>query len=125
MAAGPATGYRDLEVYRLAHALALDAHRLSLKLPAFEHYETGSQLRRASKSISANLVEGYGRKRYPADFTHFLVVALASCDETAEWLRYVGECHPAFHADAAALLERLDGIGRRLNRLIAAVAPRS
>ena len=57
---------RNLDVYKIAHGLGLDCHRLSMQLPRHELYETGSQIRRASKSISANVVEGYGRRRYKA-----------------------------------------------------------
>ena len=60
--------YRDLDVYNMAHELGLTCHKLSMKLPKHELYETGSQLRRASKSISANIVEGYGRRRYKAEY---------------------------------------------------------
>ena len=76
-------GYKSLEVYRLAHELGTRIHEFSLRLPKYELYETGSQLRRASKSISANIVEGYGRRRYKAEFIRFLVFSQASCDETA------------------------------------------
>ena len=78
--------YKDLEIYRLAHTLAVDCHRVSLRLPKFEMYEEGSQLRRSSKSISSLIVEGFGRRRYKADFLKFLVYFHASCDETKEHL---------------------------------------
>jgi four helix bundle protein len=45
---------------------------MSLKLPKHELYELGSQLRRSSDSVTTNIVEGYGRKRYKADFIKFL-----------------------------------------------------
>jgi len=94
------SSYRDLEVYQIAHRLGIELHRFSLSLPKYESYEIGSQLRRASKSISANIVEGYGRRRYKADYVRFLVYAHSSCDETIEWVEYVKECH-ADHAEAA------------------------
>ena len=52
-----ASSYGDLEVYPMAHRLGVELHRFSLSLPKYELYETGSQLRRASKSISANTVD--------------------------------------------------------------------
>ncbi len=64
-------GCRDLRVYQRAHELGVAAHHLSLRLPKHELYETGSQLRRASKSVSANIVEGHGRRRYKADYLRF------------------------------------------------------
>lgn len=83
--------YKDLEIYRLAHKIALDIHKVSLELPKFELYEEGSQIRRSSNSISANIVEGFGRKRYRQDYIKFLVYAHATCDETKEHLELLFE----------------------------------
>ena len=80
------TTYRDLEIYQMAHALGVETHHLSLTLPRFELYETGSQLRRSSKSISANIVEGFCRRRYKAEFMRYLVFAHSSCNEAIEWM---------------------------------------
>lgn len=113
--------YRDLEVYLSAHSLGVRAHKFSLRLPKYELFETGSQLRRASKSISANIVEGYGRRRYKQEFIRFLIFALASCDETTEWLTYVRDCHEDLSADSAEILAQLEELGRRLNKFIQAV----
>ncbi len=110
--------YQNLQVYHRAHALGLACHQLSLRLPKFELYESGSQLRRASKSVSANIVEGYGRKQYPADYVRFLVIALASNDETREWLVYISECHPEHSPAAVSLITENEEIGRMLNALI-------
>ena len=114
-------GYRDLEVYNLAHRLGVDMHEFSLKMPKYELYEIGSQLRRASKSISANIVEGYGRKRYKAEFSKFLTYSLASCDETAEWIRYVKDCHPDLSEQAKIMLIAVDELGRKLNNFLKAI----
>lgn len=79
--------YRDLEVYQLARELSVEIHRMSLEyLPKFELYEEGAQIRRSVKSIRSNIVEGYGRRRYKADFIKFLVYAHSSCDETTDHL---------------------------------------
>ncbi len=110
--------YQNLQVYQRAHAFGVACHELSLKLPKYELFESGSQLRRASKSVSANIVEGYGRKEYAADHHRFLVIALASNDESAEWLRYLAECHPEKETDIGPLLSECNEIGRMLNRLI-------
>ncbi|HSH92916.1 MAG TPA: four helix bundle protein [Roseimicrobium sp.] len=110
--------YQNLQVYHRAHAMGLACHQLSLRLPKFKLYESGSQLRRASKSVSSNIVEGYGRKQYPADYLRFLVIALASNDETREWLVYISECHPDYSAAAITLITENEEIGRMLNALI-------
>ena len=68
--------YKDLEIYQISHQLGVDIHKFTLRLPKFEIYETGSQLRRASKSVSVNIVEGYCRRRYKAEFIRFLICKL-------------------------------------------------
>jgi len=55
-------------------------------LPDFERYETASQIRRSSKSVKSNIVEGYGRRRYVKEYLHFLIYAQASNDETLDHL---------------------------------------
>jgi len=75
--------YLDLKIYQLAKKFAVEIHRMTLdELPKFEMFEEGSQIRRSSKSIGANIVEGFGRKRYKGEYIRFLTYALASCDET-------------------------------------------
>jgi four helix bundle protein len=75
--------YKDLEIYKISHDLAVKVHKMTLKeLPRFEMYEEGAQVRRSSKSIVANIVEGFGRRRYKQEFIQFLTYSLASCDET-------------------------------------------
>ena len=116
--------YRDLEIYQLSHRLGVDIHHFSLKLPKFELYETGSQLRRASKSISANIVEGYGRRRYKAEFIRFLVYSHSSCNEAIEWLEYIRDCHTQMQIQAEPLIDQLNLLGGKINRFIQAVENR-
>ena len=74
--------YRDLDIYKEARRLAVQVHKMSLTLPKFELYETGSQIRRSSKAVTAMIVEGYARRRYKADLIKYLVYAISECDET-------------------------------------------
>lgn len=60
-------------------------------MPRFELYEEGSQIRRSSKSVRSNIVEGYGRRRYKQEFIRFLVYASGSCDETLDHLESLFE----------------------------------
>lgn len=58
-------------------------------MPAIEQHALGDQMRRASKSICANIAEGYGRQnRSKAEFKRFLWMATGSCDEMRVWARY-------------------------------------
>jgi len=88
----PMGSCEDTEVYKLAKQLAVEIHHMTLnELPGFEMYEEGSQIRRSSKSIVANLLEGYGRKTYRAEYVKFLTYALASCDESKAHLELLHE----------------------------------
>jgi len=62
------TNYKNLDIYKKAYILSIEIHKMSLKLPKFELYETGNQIRRSSKSIKSTIVEGFGRRRYKQEF---------------------------------------------------------
>lgn len=92
MEGAKAQSYEDLEIYQLAKQYAAEVHRMTLdELPKFERYEEGGQIRRSSKSIAANIVEGFGMRRYKGDFLRYLTIALASCDETKAHLELLHE----------------------------------
>lgn len=108
--------YKDLEIYKKSYILALKVHDLAMKLPRHELYEEGSQVRRSSKGITSCIVEGYGRKRYKAEFIKFLVYAHASCDETICHLGFISDLyHPENVADLMAEYEKL---GAQINRFL-------
>lgn len=102
--------YRELEVYQLAHQLAVEVHMMTLKeLPGFERYEEGSQVRRSAKAVVAAIVEGFGRKLYQQEFVRYLTYALASCDETKEHLELLFETGSL--KDQGKLTRFLEGYG--------------
>ncbi len=85
------SGYKKLKIYCLAHDLAVRTHQMTLKLPRFEMFEEGSQIRRSSKSVSSNIVEGYALRRYKQEYIHYLSHAFASSLETIEHLDLLKE----------------------------------
>ena len=81
--------FEDLEVFQRAYRISLEVHKNSLGFPKIEQFALGDQLRRASKSICANIAEGYGKqKQSTLEFRRFLNMALGSCDEMRVWVRY-------------------------------------
>ena len=56
----------DLEVFRRAYRLSLEVHRASLEFPRIEQWALADQVRRSSKSICANLAEGFAKQGYSA-----------------------------------------------------------
>ena len=74
--------FEDLEVFQRAYRVSLDLHRVSLAFPKIEQYALADQVRRASKSICANLAEGFAKqRRSPAEYRRFLQMAIGSADE--------------------------------------------
>ncbi len=86
--------YKDLDIYNLGLELFYLSHSYSLLLPKYEMYELGSQLRRSSDSVPTNIVEGYGRKRYKADFIKFLTYSWSSCLETVFHIEKIIKLYP-------------------------------
>ena len=94
----------------------------SLKLPRFETFEEGSQIRKSSKSIKSNIVEGFVRRRYKQEFIKFLVYALASCDETIYHLDTLFETKSLKDKDKYMYFrDGYDHLGRMINNFIKAV----
>ena len=116
--------YRELEIWKIARDLMTDIHCMTVnKLPKFETYEEGSQIRRSMKSVRSNIVEGYGRRRYKQEFIRFLTFALASNCETIDHLEMLRETNSlsddALYRD---LHERVDTLGKKLNRFLQSVS---
>jgi four helix bundle protein len=109
--------YRELEIYRVSKKLALEVHVMTLALPKFEMYEEGGQARRSSKSVISMIVEGYGRRRYKADYIKYLVYSQAECDETIVHLEFLLESGSAKDQNkAATLIKEYDILSRRINK---------
>ena len=109
--------YKDLEIYQLSFDLAVKVHKLTLLLPEYERYEEGKQVRKSSKSVTANIVEGYGRNRYKADFIKFLTYSHASCDETIVHLLFIEKLHPKIKLTSRLLID-YDKLGRKINKYL-------
>jgi|SRR5580658_283704 four helix bundle protein len=81
--------FEDLEVFKRAYRVSLEVHRFSLIFPEIEQRALGDQVRRASKSICANIAEGFGKQRQSrAEFRRYLMIAMGSADEMRVWSRY-------------------------------------
>ena len=111
-------GYRKLQIYTISFDLFLRTHRESHKLPKYEMYELGSQLRRSSGSVVANIVEGYGRNRYKQEFIRFLVCSHASNNETMCHLNGIIQLYPEMNENFKTLYKEFDTLGAKLNKYI-------
>ena len=81
--------FEELDVFKRAYKLSLEVHQVSLSMPKIEQFDLASQIRRASKSICANLAEGFGKQSYSkAEFKRFIQTGIGSADEMRVWIRY-------------------------------------
>ena len=113
-----AMSYADLEIYKEGLGLYIDIHKLTLNLPKFELYELGSQLRRSADSVVSNIVEGYGRRRYKAEFIRFLVFSHASNLEVSCHLEKVMILYPHLNITVFEMIERNDQLSRKLYKFL-------
>lgn len=105
-------GYKDLEIYQLAFQRAVEIYNLSRKLSNPDKFETGGQIRRSSQTTKDTIVEGYGRKRYKADFIKYLVYSHSSCLESISQAEFIATIHPQTGWEQVA--KKLDGLSIKL-----------
>ena len=107
--------FEDLEVFRRAYRLSLEVHRASLDFPRIEQFALADQVRRASKSICANLAEGFGRQQQSRpEFRRFLIMAIGSADEMQVWVLY---CRDLGYVEPE-VVERWRGEYREIAKMI-------
>ena len=90
-----------------------------MTLPNPDKYETGSQIRRSSQSVKDAIVEGYGRRRYKADFLKFLIYSHASLLEASSQSEFLNEIYP--DSGWNQIVTELDQLGIKIYRFISYV----
>lgn len=110
----PKHGAKNLKLFQLAYQLSLEIHRESMGWDKREQFNgVAGQLQRSSKSICANLVEGYAKKSTKKDTLHFIHVARGSLAETILWCDYAKDLNLASEAlsdDWALRYEEVSGL---------------
>lgn len=116
--------YKKLEIWQLAKEVSIEIHKMTLEcLPGFEMYEEGAQIRRSSKSVRSNIVEGYGRRSYKQDFLRFLTFSIASNDEIIDHLETLWETKSLKNEMIyIQLQEKIKLLGKKLNKFMQGVA---
>ena len=116
----PGEGYgsfTDLEVWKQARALKLEVYRLLQSIPVSDA-DLRSQLRRAARSVPANISEGHGRGTW-RDELRFCVIARGSLKETLNHLIDGFDCGYFTREQLAMVKPSADRTGRLLNGYIA------
>lgn len=108
--------YEDLEVYRKFLQLHLDVHNVTLSFPKFEMFELGSQLRRSSNAIAANIAEGWNNKHINI-YLEGINRAFGEFQETRHHLTVAYKKKYLSNEEFQALLDRYEECARMLRGL--------
>jgi four helix bundle protein len=110
--------YDDLDVFQRSMSMLKPIHRAVMSFPDYEKFDLSNQMRRASKSIPANIAEGYGKRRSAKEFQSFLSHALGSATEMEVHLKIARELEYISDQAYASLQGEYEIIGKQLYRLM-------
>ncbi|PYS62594.1 MAG: diversity-generating retroelement protein bAvd family protein [Acidobacteria bacterium] len=112
-------GHRDLKVYQLAYKLAMEIFHLSKKFPREEIYSLTDQIRRSSRSVAANIGEGFRKRRYPNHFVSKLTDCDAEATETQVWIDFAFDCGYLSLENHEHLTQGYEEVGKMLFGMMA------
>ncbi|OCK52003.1 four helix bundle protein [Chryseobacterium sp. CBo1] len=84
--------HQDLKVYQKSFDAAMEIYELSKTLPKEERYSLTDQIRRSSRSVSANISEAWGKRKYEKSFVAKLTDSEGEARETQTWLQFSLAC---------------------------------
>lgn len=111
-------GHRDLKVYQLAYKLAMDIFNASKSFPKEEKYSLTDQIRRSSRSVAANIAEGFRKRQYPKMFVSKLADADGEATETQVWLDFARDCEYMSPQTHAELVKGYEEVGKMLGTMM-------
>ncbi len=106
--------FKELKVYQLSFEAAREIFKVSKKFPREEVYSLTDQIRRSSRSVCANIGEGYRKRIYPKHFTSKMTDADGEATETAIWLDFALDCEYINAEIHNGLQKKYEEIGRML-----------
>jgi four helix bundle protein len=111
-------GHERLNVYRLAYKLAMEIFEISKTFPKEEMYSLTDQIRRSSRSVSANIGEGYRKRLYPKSFVSKMIEVDGEATETVIHIRFAHDCGYLSKEDYAYFKTEYAAIGQMINGMI-------
>ena len=109
---------KDLEIYNVSFASAMEIFQETRKFPREELYSLVDQIRRSSRSVPANIREGFAKRRYPEVFARHLNDALGSSEETLTWLEFAYQCAYLPKKNFEELSEQYERAGAMIFKLM-------
>src|SRR5689334_19401199 len=113
------SSFRDLRVYKLAFELQQEIFQISKTFPVEERYSLVDQIRRASRSIGANIAEAWQKRRYVAHFVSKMTDADGEQAETQHWIDSSLACEYVSEREHKSMLEKCFSIGKMLGTMMA------
>ncbi len=110
--------FRDLEVYQEGFQLAMDVFRMTQGFPKEELYALTTQMRNASRSVPANIAEGWTKRRHELIFKRQLLDAIGSANEMLVWLDTARSCEYIAGTAHKSFTDRYEVLGRRMHQLL-------
>ena len=107
-------GFEGLKAYTLSYKLAMEIFHASKIFPKEETYSLTDQIRRSSRSVCANIAEGYRKRKYPKHFSSKMTDADAECSETMVWLSFAKDCGYITEKFCINLFTQYEEVGKML-----------
>jgi four helix bundle protein len=113
-----ARNFKETKVYQKAFSLAMEIFNVSKSFPKEERYSLTDQIRRASRSVCANMAEAYRKRQYPAHFVSKISDCDAENSETGVWIDFACACEYITEKIKEDLLAKNEEIGKLLHHMI-------
>lgn len=110
--------FKKLIAYQKSFDLAMSIFEVSKSFPKEERYSLTDQIRRSSRSVSANIAEAYRKRRYPKHFISKLTDADGENSETNTWLDFALACNYINNEDYTKFSSEGMEIGKLINYMI-------
>jgi four helix bundle protein len=110
--------FKELDVYKLARELSKEIFEVSKKFPKEETYSLTDQMRRASRSIGAQVAEAWGKRKYEKHFVSKLTDSYSEQLETQHWIVSAHDCSYLNAKQADTLSAKCVSIGNMLDSMM-------
>jgi four helix bundle protein len=110
--------FQDLLAYQKSFSLAMKIFEITKRFPKEEMYSLTDQIRRSSRSVSANISESYRKRVYPKNFHSKLTDSDAENSETQVWLEFSLKCNYINESAYNELLNESNEVGKLINYMI-------
>lgn len=110
--------FQDLLAYKKSFSLAMKIFEISKAFPKEETYALTDQIRKSSRSVTANISEAYRKRRYPKHFISKLTDSDAENSETQTWLEFALACKYIDGKVFGELLSASEEVGKLIHYMI-------